>query len=313
MPFIWPTSEQIVYRVMRLRRLIALAVMVPVVVMLGVALIDPSVLSPERATLASVAVALLVVGHVVLFPNVTLETISLSLSVTALVVAMPVIKIVAGWAPAEHQSAALVLLVTFSVAATGFLMAVLQIVLNALAYSGPLLGLRLKTRAELPCSPTVARRQCALQPQTRRGRVLTGDADENGFFNVAVASHHVEDPENPGQPLVVKVDAKVLNTTDVQHDVMIVLPNGSVTVTSQRFVPTPQGCRVEVTDMPGDFTVGMHALFWLTDQQADNLTEVSDVILGEDARANGLAHGVSLLSVAGALLSPRQPLAKNAD
>ncbi|EBA11499.1 hypothetical protein [Roseobacter sp. CCS2] len=313
MPFVWPTSEQIVYRVMRLRRLIAVAVAVPVVVMLGLALFDPAVLSPERATIASMAVALLVVGHVVLFPNVTLETISLSLSVTALVVAMPVIKIVAAWAPAPHQTAALVILVALAVAAMGVLMALLQIALNTLAYSGPVLRLRLKTRLDLPCSAMVARRQCALQPQTRRGRVLTGAADENGFFDVAVASHHVADPENPDQPLVVKVDAKVLNTTEQQHDVMIVLPNGSVTVTSQSFAPAPDGCRIEVTDMPGDFTTGMHALFWLTDQQADNLTEMSDIILGHDARANGLAHGISLLSVAGMILSPRPQVAKRAE
>ena len=312
MPFVWPTSEQIVYRVMRLRRLIAVAVAVPVLVMLGIALLDPAVLSPERATIASMAVALLVVGHVVLFPNVTLETISLSLSVTALVVAMPVIKIVAGWAPAAHQSAALVILVTLAVAAMGLLMAVLQIVMNALAYAGPMVRLRLKTRLDLPCSATVARRQCALQPQTRRGRVLTGAEDDNGFFDVAVASHHVDDPENPEQPLIVKVDAKVLSATEDRHDVMIVLPNGSVTVTSQIFAPSHTGCTVQVTDMPGDFTAGMHALFWLTDQQADNLTEMSDVILGNETRANGLAHGVSLLAVAGAILSPRQPMATRA-
>lgn len=313
MPFLWPTPEQIIYRIVRLRRLIAVAIALPVLVMLGVAIMDPAALSPERATIASLAVAMLVVGHVVLFPNVTLETISLSLSVTALVVAMPVIKIVAGWAPAAHQSAALVILVTFAVAAMGVLMALLQIALNALAYSGPLLRLRLKTSLDLPCSAMVARRQCALQPQIRRGRLLTGPVDDNGFFNVAVASYHQNDPEHPDRPLIVKVDAKVLTDTDNQHDVMIVLPDLSVTVTSQTFAPTKQGCKVEVTDMPGDFTIGMHALFWLTDQQADNLTEMSDIILGQSARANGLAHGVSLLSVAGMILSPRPPVANRTE
>lgn len=313
MPFVWPTSEQMMYRVMRLRRLIAVAVALPVLVMLGIAVLDPAALSPERATIASLAVAFLVVGHVVLFPNVTLETISLSLGVTALVVVMPVIKIVAGWAPEAHQSAALVLLVTFAVAAMGVLMALLQIALNILAYTGPLIRLRLKTGLDLPCSATVARRQCALQPQTRRGRVLTGPVDDNGFFNVAVASCQADDSENPDQPLIVRVDAKVLTETDDRHDVMIVLPNGSVTVTSQSYSSQENGCRIEVTDMPGDFTAGMHALFWLTDQQADNLTEMSDIILGHDSRANGLAHAVSLLSVAGMILSPRAPVANRTE
>ncbi|MCK0094927.1 hypothetical protein MWU60_05050 [Yoonia sp. F2084L] len=313
MLFDWPTAEQMMYRVMRLRRLVALAVVIPVVVMLGVALVDPAVLTPQHATIASLAVAALVVGHVMLFPNVTLETISLSLSVTALVLVMPWIKAVAHWAPAEHVSAALVILVALAVAAMGVLMALLQLALNALAYAGPALRIRLTTRQTLPCSASVARRQCALQPQTRRGRVLAGTADDDGFFDVAVASANVADPENPTQPLVVKVDAKVLSSTDDQHDVMIVLPNGSVTVTSQRFAQLNEGCQIEILDMPGDFTLGMHAMFWLTDQQADNLTEMTDVIFGQSDRANGLAHAVSLLSVAGTLLSPRQPVANRAD
>lgn len=311
--FDWPTPEQMMYRVMRLRRLVAFAVAIPVVVMLGVALIDPMALTPERATIASLAVAALVVGHVVLFPNVTLETISLSLSVTLLVLVMPWIKAVAHWAPADHVPAALVILVTFAVAGMGVVMALLQLVLNALAYAGPKLRLRLKTRQTLPCSATVARRQCILQPQTRRGRVLAGSVDADGFFDVAVASAHVADPENPSQPMVVKVDAKVLSSTDDQHDVMIVLPNGSVTVTSQTFTQKGDACEIEILDMPGDFTAGMHAMFWLTDQQADNLTEMTDVIFGESDRANGLAHAVSLLSVAGTLLSPRHPVANRAD
>lgn len=313
MPFEWPTAEQMMYRAMRLRRLIALAVMIPVVVMLGVALLDPAVLSPERATIASLAVAVLVVGHVMLFPNVTLETISLSLSVTVLVLVMPSIKAVAQWAPAEHVNAALVILVAFAVAAMGVVMAVLQVVLNALAYAGPAIRFRLMTRASLPCSARVAHRQCTLQPDSRRGRVLTGSVDENGFFDVAVASSHVADPENPEKPMIVKVDAKILSATQTQHDVMIVLPDGSVTVTSVTFTPTHDGCEVSVMDMPGDFTFGMHAMFWLTDQQADNLTEMTDVIFGQGDRANGLAHGVSLLSVAGTLLSPRQPVANRAE
>ena len=309
MPFDWPTPEQMMYRVIRLRRLIAVSVMIPVIVMLGVAFMDPAVLSPDRATLGALAVAALVVGHVVLFPNVTLETISLSLSVTCLIVAVPWIKAAAHWAPAEHVPAALVILVAFAVTATGVLMALMQIVLGALAYAGPALRLRLKTTTVIGCSPDVAYRQCALKPDTRRGRVLTGSADEEGFFDVAVVVAHVADPENPDQPLIVKVDAKILGSSPDQHDVMMLLRNGSVTVTSMSFSAAPEGCRVDVTDMPGDFTAGMHVMFWLTDQQADNLTEVTDVILGEDKRANGLAHGVSFLSVAGALLSPRDPMA----
>lgn len=313
MTFEWPTVEEMTYRIMRLRRLIALAVALPVIVILGVSLFDPAILSPERATLAALFVTLLVVGHVVLFPNVTLETISLSMSVTMLVIVMPLLQTVAAWLPAAHQPAALLILLALAVAVMGVVMALLQIVLNFLAFAGPVVRMRLKVAMDLPCSPAVAHRQCTLQPRTRRGRVLAGPVDENGFFNVAVASEHGVDPHNPDQPLIVKVDAKVLTATATRHDVMLVLPNGSVTVTSQSFAQTPNGCRVAMADMPGDFTLGMHVMFWLTDQQADNLTEMTDVILGHDTRANGLAHDVSMLSLAGALLSPKAPVADRAE
>lgn len=313
MQFAWPTAEQALYRIHRLRRLVVLAVALPVIVLLTASAIDPISLPADRATLAAMAVAVLVVGHVVVFPNVTLETLAFSLSVTGLVISVPWIKAVALWAPAQHADAALVILIAFAVAATGVVMALLQILLSALTYAGPVLRLRLKTSLTVPASAGVAHRQCALAPGLRRGRVITGAADEDGFFDVAVAAMQHADPSDASKPLIVKADAKVLDSSDTRHDVMMLLRNGSVTVTSQSFEAVDGGCKITVADLPGDFTAGMHLQFWLTDQQADNLTEMTDVITGQEARANGLAHGVSLLSVAGTLLSPRAPVAERAE
>ncbi|MDA9979870.1 hypothetical protein N9E38_00350, partial [Yoonia sp.] len=159
----------------------------------------------------------------------------------------------------------------------------------------------------------VAYQQFALRPDARRGRVLTGPVDENGFFDVAVAVVAMADDTTHDAMEVVKLDAKVLNSTPERHDVMMVLRNGSVTVTSQHFSATDNGCEVLVCDLPGDFTVGMHVLFWLTDQQADNLTETADAVVGHTARTNGVAHNVSLLSVAGAVLSPRAPVSNHTE
>lgn len=307
MHFTWPTTEQVLYRVMRLRRLIAIAVAIPMMVVMSVAWMDPTVLAPLNATVACVGIAALVVGHVVIFPNVTLETIALSLSATLLVVMMPVIKSVSYWAPVEHEAAAFIILVSFAVAVLGVAMALIQILLGALVYAGPALRKALKSTLTVPCSPEVAFQQFALRPQLRRGRVLTGPEDENGFFDVAVAVAGTTDIDGQATREVVRLDAKVLSSSPAQHDVMMVLRNGSVTVTSQYFTQTRGGCVVHVSDLPSDFTVGMHVLFWLTDQQADNLTETADMLIGQAARTNGVAHNVSLMSVAGAILSPRAP------
>lgn len=303
MLFQWPTIEQISYRFMRLRRLIAVAVMVPMVVLLTLSWADPLALSAYHASLAALGICALVTAHAVFFPNVTLETLALSVAATLLVVAMPWIKAVSLWAPQPHETAALLILTGFAVAATGVLMALVQIVIGGLVFAGPVVRKTLTTTTVVPCSPNVAFQQFALRPQIRRGRVLTGPEDENGFFDVAVAAAQTDGESDE----VVRLDAKVMQSSAEQHDVMLLLRNGSVTVTSLSFRAVSDGCEIQVRDLPGDFTAGMHLVFWLTDQQADNLTETTDLVFGNTARANGLAHNGSLLAAAGAVLSPRAP------
>lgn len=304
MPFQWPTPQQMFYRIMRLRRLIAVAVSLPLVCLLAVSLADPAVLSAWQASMAILGLATVIVAHVVLFPNVTLETLALALASTALVLMMPLMQVLARWAPADQQSGALVLLIGFAVALTGVLVVLLQILLGALAYGGPAMRRVLQMQQALPCRADAARSQLALRPGIRRGRILTGPADENGFFEVAVGSGGPD-----GASELITVDAKVLAATDERHDVMLLSRSGAMTVTSMRFTETDDGCSVDIRDMPGDFTLGMYALFWMTDQQADNLTEMTDVLFGREPRANGLAHHGSLVDVAGAILSPRAPMA----
>lgn len=313
MSFAWPTTEQVFYRMMRLRRLIAIAVAIPTIMVLAIAWMDPTVLSAFHATLACLGIASLVIGHVVIFPNVTLETFALSLSATLLIVVMPVIKNVSLWAPAEHATAAFIILMSLAVAAMGVVMALTQIFLGALVYTGPVVRKTLKTKMVVPCSPNVAFQQFALRPDSRRGRVLTGPVDDNGFFDVAVAVVATTDDGTQNAMEVVKLDAKILKSTPERHDVMMILRNGSVTVTSQHFAETDDGCEVQVCDLPDDFTAGMHVLFWLTDQQTDNLTETADAVVGQTGRTNGVAHNVSLLSVAGAILSPRAPVSNRTE
>lgn len=312
MQFDWPTPEQMMYRVTRLRRVIALAVSIPVGVMLMTALIDPSFLSPDRATLAALAVAVLIVGHVMLFPNVALETLSLSLSVTLLVVSVPWIKMLAWFAPVEYANAAYVILVGAAILVTGAAMVLFKALLSLLMYAGPAIQRRLTGEIDIACSTAVAHRQFTLQPATRRGRILSGAADSTGLFDVAIVAPQVADPQNPDQPFVARVTAKVMHSDAHSHQVMLVLGDGSVATSFHTFAATETGCHVTTAEMTGDFTLGMHAMFWLTDQQADNLTEIADRILSVPERANGLSHGVSFLDMAGALLSPREPVVNRA-
>lgn len=313
MHFDWPTPAQMIYRLHRLRRLVLVCAILPVCVSLLGAYLDPSFMTPDRATLAALAVATLIAGHVVVFPNVPLETVSLSLTVTAAILVAPVIKSLTLFVPVEHASAALILMVALLVVAAGVLMFVLQFVVGLLLMAGPTLKLPLRAQIALECSSAVAANQFTLRPGIRRGRILTGQADANGFFDVAILAPQIADPEHPNQPMVMRVAAKMIDVSDRQQQTMLVLPNGTVTVTAESFETTPDGCCVTITELPGDFTLGMYLMFWMTDQQMDNLVETADTISGTPARANGLAHGVSCLSIAAAVLSPQQPAVDRID
>jgi hypothetical protein len=303
MPFALPTVDQMIYRVMRLRRLIAVSAAIPMLFLLAVFFAAPDFLSPAQTSLAILGVAAAVLLHAVLFPNVTLETVAVAIAGTALSLMLPVLEVISRWAPVDQQSGAFLLLVMFGIGLAGLLVVVAQIGLGAFFYGGPVVRRVMHHREALPCSAKVAYQQLALRPETRRGRVLTGACDENGFFDVAVAVGGTDHA-----PECVKVDAKVLGSDPARHDVMLLTRAGAVTVTSIGFTQTETGCIVDVRDMPGDFTLGMYLLFWLTDQQADNLTEMTDALFGHEARANGLAHTGSLVAAAGMILSPRAPM-----
>jgi len=312
MHFDWPTPEQMMYRIIRLRRLIVVAVGIPVCVILVMGLVDPLFVSPNRAMFGAIAVAFVIAAHVVLFPNVTLETLSLSLALALLVPALSWVSPLAGRFPVENMQAASVLLVVCALMCAGAAMVLIEVLLTGVIFAGPAVPWRLRVSMDIACSASVAHRQFALQPHMRRGRVLSGPADSDGLFDVAIVAPQVADPDQPDQPFVARITAKVLQSDATSHQVMLVLGDGSVATTSQCFTPTTGGCRVEIMEMPGDFTYGMHLMFWLADQQADDLTEVADVILSQPARANGLAHGVSFLSIAATVLSPRSPAAGRA-
>ena len=308
MSFTWPTFAQAIYRTMRLRRLVLAALGLAVLVLFCAVLIQPTLLPVTRAASIFAVIGLLVCAHVTLFPNVALETLSLALVGTAFIVVLPLLPEVASLAAGSYYQAALTLLVVLAVLVAIALTMIVHKLFEIAVYAGPIARLRIKSYIDVPVATTVAHRQFGMRPDTRRGRVLAGSVDDHGFFDVAVVSEHLADPHDSDCPLVVKLDAKVLSSDDKTHEIMLVLPSGAVTVTAHNFMPYGDGCRVTVTEMPGDFTWGMHALFWLMDQQTDNLVEVAELMQTTPPRANGLAHAVSLLSIAGVVLSPRQPV-----
>lgn len=308
MSFTWPTLGQMAYRIMRLRRLIVAAVALSVCVLVAFVLISPELVPMARFGAILATMSALMVLHVALFPNVAIETLVLSATGTGFVAALPWVRGFADMVQPPYHDAALIMIVIGAVLVAIAVTMLAHFLLTVIVYAGPAVRLRLRASMTVPCPVHVARAQFGLRPQTRRGRVLAGESDARGFFDVAVVAYGAQTGITPVVPHVVKVDAKVLGSDDTHHEVMIVLPCGGVTVSAHQFTAKGDRCLVEAIEMPGDFTLGMHVMFWLADQQTDNLVEVADLMRPEPSRANGLAHGVSLLSIAGIVLSPRQPV-----
>ena len=299
MSFDWPDHGAVTYRLWRLRRLVALSLLC---VALG-ALVGQSLADGGRTEVVGVMLFawLVVTLHIIVFPNATNESVGLAFCLPVVVLAAAPVAARAEVAFGLGEDVAGLL--TSFVMMVGLAICVGSVVWlgAALSRMGPFLGWRIRASGHVGCSPLIAKQQFALVPQSRRGRILTGEANAKGVFDVAVASAQENDPRLPDLPLVARLDAKVLSSDDNHHEVELFLQNGRVTRTRQEFRATDGGCEVTVTDLPGDFTLGMHLRFWLLDMAQDNLTEVFDVIEGRPERAIGLAHGQSMSRILGRL------------
>jgi hypothetical protein len=293
------------YRIYRLRRLIVVAVALPVLVVAAIAVFK----GPAAFVLLAIAVGA-PVAHVLRYPTAWIETLAVSLALAALLA-------LAGTIGPELGLGGLAL----RLAGLG---AVGVVLLLACAAAVPMF---LLCGAEIPVSAR-ARRRSRLDPQTLKsaitlypgradGRVTCSEADEDGAFAVSIRYEVPRPCAGAPDAAEIRLFAQVLSSSPGHHEVMSVEDDGvreaeacapedepgagpeqaepAITVTRHTFTPLRRGTRVEMAEHGATMSRGLALGYWLQDYMADHLTDEIDRAEGRAPRANRAAPPEQLM------------------
>ena len=334
MLFAWPRSRDIVYRLIRLRRLIGVAAVLPVLVA-GVSGLAGWALTGEApGSLVPVAVLSVVTmtGHAVLFPQARAETMALSLTLCLLIVAAPLAGAsVLGWA----------VLVLLGLVA----LMVLQSRLLLWEMATPLRPMKVRAQVRSTLDAEEARKRFPLRPGREDARLICGPADAEGIFPVrlpavstgmadalcaayplpegleaeilaeldALDGEGGEDGATGPEPDEVGADfwAKILTDTVAGTDVLILTENAEgrlaeASRTTYRVFAKRQGCVLEESEVNPGFPIGAALGMWLTDFAQDGLVMTRDGLEGRETLSLRDTHDASLLNLIGFWLLRRR-------
>lgn len=305
------TASILAYRLFRLRRLIAAAILLPALVVLLIA----AAKGAAAFWLLPLAVGL-PLAHALRYPTAWLETASVSLVVAALLALAGTIGPDVG-----------LLGLALRIAGLGVLGFVLFMV--AVATVPMILGLgeakpvTAHARRWTKLSPQEAKARITLYPGRRDEKVTCGPRDEEGMFEIVIHHRMADCTEGGDHAFDVHLYATVLETGPYHHEIMSIeaqpepediadrlealdpetrasieeaiaearaqaeaAPERSVSVSRHQFTPARGGTLVEVAERGVAMTAGMRLGFWLQDYFADHLTDELDRAEGRPPRAN---------------------------
>lgn len=333
MPFKFPGFSDVLYRLLRLRRLLLAATLLPVATFaLNQALATLWTGQPFAGLFAFTIFAFALVAlHAVLFPNMMAETMTVSLALAVLVIAAPlaggsilgwlVLILIAAWIAVFGQNR----LLNWQISSDKS-----QVVLTA----------RVKVcgdKAQILASFAPTPGQDAVDKQT-------GQADENGYFPTFITSHSQEMTEGFDADIdahlkqqydaaraEVEDDLDLIDYDDL-HDNNQVVPSYWARIETQtedyqktailsgasvdaliphstvehRLKPSGKGWVVTEIETVKSFERGLSLGMWMTDYQKDGLVMLRDRIEARAVRAIRLQHQHGMLSLIGRAFLKRQ-------
>lgn len=303
------------YRLWRLRRLIVVAALPPLILMavLGALELPHSLFGTAAGQGVMVAWLGLVCLHVLRFPNGWMETLALSLTVCILVLSEPVLPgllfgPVLSWGEMALLGAAYLL--------GGFaILMMMTLVVCGLVGGTTDREVVNVVRRVVPLPRAALFDALALAPDQHTGRKSTGPADEEGFFDVSIRHSCPDRQTFENAPFDVTFRAQVVPSEDGTHQAVIREGNGQdmlVSVTSLRLTPAARGTLVEIAETCNRYNRMMILGFWMQDMMEDYLTDVVDFLRDRPARSvRAASHDTLMTSVAGWMT--RQGLATPQD
>lgn len=306
MQFIWPTPRAVFYRLNRLRRLIAVCVVAPLVIFaLTGALGFGWVGSVGGLTLAAILITVVIASHAVLFPNSSQETLVLSLLLSFLGLFGPFFGVF-GW-------------VFFLIIGFIFFMYGQNAILGRQMASAPrdaTFQSKIKTNASLE----EARAWFPLRPDSARAHDRSGPLSEQGLFPVwyepptlnffdeydipmpgdidqSAESGEITAPETATYFAQIEIDEKnqqrtgIFETNDIKSIPKVLIEH--------HFKPLKSGVEVIEVENALGTPWAQAAAIWLTDFAKDGLVFHRDILEGRETLALRTVHKESLLTLLG--------------
>lgn len=328
MPFEFPNWEQILYRIWRLRRLIAAANAIPFVLFAALGLVGLNTLTDSVAGLLALTFLhfLIIGGHAVLFPNATEETLTLAIVLSVFGLIMAIFPILIG----------LILCVALAVWALMWGQSWLMELLGRTETHDPDTTARVMVKAK----PEAVRAFFPLRPNSIRGQFTCGPADAEGAFPVwhELSTLETVGAAVPTEDVVLdKVMSKLgqdgvdltqssASATAPKTDAMqgppsfwakieidepgfqrtrlfFRTPSGEEEESStveHRFKSKKTGVQVTETDSTIGYPKGLSVMMWLNDFQKDGLVHLRELLESSpSATSLRLSHRWSILTMAG--------------
>ena len=280
------TANVLLYRLWRLRRLIAVAILPPLMV---TALSLPA---GHAAPGLFVALSVLVpLAHVLAYPKDWAETMTVSLVLAFTLWLASGIDPDAGLLSVALRtiglSALALVLFLFTIMPMGLILA-----LGPMRESG---HVRATGHSRLPTAELKS--AITLYPGRKDARTTCGPADADGVFAVetrhefarvdGVCTGEPDDTFDADGTMAVRFSASVVSTGEDHHEVITFEePGGAIEASRHAFEATGSGTRVTVEETTAGLTGGMALGFWLQDYLADHLTDEIDAAEGRAPRAN---------------------------
>ncbi len=328
MPFEFPNWEQVLYRLWRLRRLIAFANAVPFVFFALLGLVGLNTLTDSVAGLLALTVVhfMIIAAHAILFPNASEETLIVAFLLTVFGLIMAIFPILIGF----------VLCLALAAWALVWGQSLLMELLSRTETHDPDTTARVTVKAK----PEAVRAFFPLRPNSIRGQFTCGPADEKGAFPVwhELSTLETAGAAVPTEDVVLdKVMSKLgqegvdltqssASATAPKSDAMqgppsfwakieidepgfqrtrlfFRTPSGEEEESStveHRFKSKKTGVQVTETDSTIGYPKGLSVMMWLNDFQKDGLVHLRELLeASPSATSLRLSHRWSILTMAG--------------
>ncbi|MDJ1008990.1 MAG: hypothetical protein QNJ13_14325 [Paracoccaceae bacterium] len=293
-------ADVLFYRLLRLRRLIVVALAVPLATLWAMGALDDPLLFALAVTIP--------LAHALAYPNAWVESLTVSIVLAPCLALASMIDpgLSAGSIAIRWTSLAILWTIGYFM-----LLSPLSVAVNA----GPTVGVGGRSRVRSAADAATLRRSITIYPGRTDGRTTCGEADGDGVFEVltvhtipGISFEMAEDQFDPTEAeafntaeerrrkeagltdddtIEVRYKAVVQSSGADHHEVFTFEdPAGEVGVTRYDFEPDGDGTLVTIEERGAKLPVGAALGFWLQDFLTDHLVDEVDRAEGRAPRAN---------------------------